>query len=98
VIELTARVAQSFYAVGDEITVCWDIDPNDVPFTVTVSHQKPTVRTIASLADQFDSDCIGYKAEQQDVGSVVIVVQARAPSGTTATVSLNTTVRGPTTQ
>jgi len=69
-----------------------------VPFTVTISHLAPTQRTIVGLAGEMDSDCYAYKAEQQDVGQVTIVVQAQAPSGATATVDLHVTVRGRTTQ
>ncbi len=94
VIDLTASVAQPVYQVGDLIEVCWNTDPDDVPFTVTISTQAPAPRTVnGPFPDRFDAGCARFEALDADVGAVTIVVQAAAPSGATATVSLNTTVR-----
>lgn len=95
VIELEARVGSRVYNVGQDIEVCWTTSPPDVPFTVTISHQAPTPRTIVVLQQQLKGGCWSYPAERQDVGAVTIAVQARAPSGATATVALQTTVRDP---
>jgi hypothetical protein len=91
VIEMRASIARTFYEVGQTIEVCWDLNPNDVPFTLTISHQA--VRQVVSLPNQFDSGCYSYELLKEDAGDLTIVVQARFPSGATATVNLHAVVR-----
>ena len=93
-IELRSSVAQTVYDVGDAVEVCWNINPDDVPFTVTVSVQAPTSRIVAGpFADSFDAGCAKFVTQEEDIGSVTIAVQARAPSGATATAPVQITVR-----
>jgi hypothetical protein len=88
---MRAFIDRTFYEVGDIIEVCWDLNPDDVPFTLTITHQA--IRQVASLPNELDSGCHAYELLKDDAGDLTIIVQARFPSGATATVNLSAVVR-----